>query len=855
MSAQKSRGPGAIGSAIGFLGFSVLAGILVTVMVTPALAVTSMTANNSIGLFDSLPDYVAIGDQPQQNEIIAYNAGVPEVIARVYSQNRVEVKWDEVSQFVKDAAVAGEDVRFYEHGGVDIQGVIRAAIKNSVSGGISSGASTLSMQLVKNLAITQALQAPTIKEQKKGVLAAQKESFDRKLKEMKLAIGLEKRYTKNQILLAYLNIAGFGGNTYGIESAAQRYYGVSAKDLSLSQAASLMAIVQQPTARSLDKVTSYKANQERRDVILKNMFVAKMISKKQLDDALAITVNEKTVKLTPPINGCIAADPYAMQFCDYIVNSVKDLDALGSSPAERAANWKIGGYKIYTTLDLALQHVAQDSVRQYAPNTETRFQFGSSSTTVQVGTGRILTMAQNKVFDNSLAGGGPTTSAINFNTDFDYGGSGGFQVGSTYKIFTLLNWLEQGHGLNEVVNALPRTENQALFVDSCDGIPGDHPYGGPYKFKNDTPETGTRTVMAATAASVNGAYISMALQLDLCDTKKIAERLGVHTAVSKDDPDTTLIDNEIQSNPSSVLGTNDISPLTLAAAYAGVANNGVFCKPIAVDKVVDSHGKELPGQQPDCSMAVDPEVDAAAQYALAGAMNGYVANPRDGVPHIGKTGTTNDSKQTWVVSSSTKVTTVVWVGNIKGTFPIRKVKGGGNIRHLISKTIMLAADKTYGGGSFPSPPQRLLTGAGVAVDDVIGQTPELASSIIIARGLMYADGGPVDSDLPIGEVAKTDPAAGTILARGMTVTGYTSNGAMSSVPDVVTGHPNYGGPGGAKATLNAAGFNNVTQGCAVVPLGDPNIGKVVATDPAPGAIYLRTNAVIVKVGQVAACPP
>jgi membrane peptidoglycan carboxypeptidase len=843
----------------GLLGFSVLAGILVTVMVTPALAVTSMTANSSIGLFDSLPEYETIGDQPQQNQIIANYDGVPTVIATVYSQNRQEVAWDDVVQYVKDAAVAGEDIRFYQHGGVDIQGVIRAAIKNSVSGGISSGASTLSMQLVKNLAIQEALQAPTIKEQNKGVKDAQKTSFDRKLKEMKLAIGLEKRYSKQQILLAYLNIAGFGGNTYGIESAAQRYYGTTAKDLTLEQAASLMAIVQQPTARSLDgdptdKATlkRYKANQERRDVILKNMFVAKMITKAQLDEALAVKVDATTVKLTPPKAGCIAADPYAMQFCDYIVRSVPDLDALGSTPDERKANWKIGGYKIYTSLDLALQHVAQDAVRQYVPNTETRFQFGSSSTTIESGTGRILTMAQNKVFDDSLAGGGITTSAINFNTDFDYGGSGGFQVGSTYKIFTLLNWLDHGHGLNEVVNALPRTENQSSFMDSCDGVPGDHPYGGTYKFKNDTPETGTRTVMAATAASVNGAFVSMALQLDLCDTKNIALRFGVHTAYSKDDPSTKFVENKILSNPSSILGTNDISPLTLAAAYAGVANNGVFCKPIAVDKVVDSHGKELPGQQPDCSMAIDPEVDAAAQWALAGAMNGYAANPRDGTPHIGKTGTTNDSKQTWIVSSSTKVTTVVWVGNITGTFPIRKVKNGGNLRHLISKQIMLAADKRYGGSTFPPPPQRLLTGAGVTVDDVIGQTPELASSIIIGRGLMYADGGPVDSDLPIGEVAKTDPGAGTVLARGMTVTGYTSNGAMSAVPDVVTTHPTYNQ---AKNTLNSAGFMNVTQGCTVVPLGDPTIGKVVASDPVAGSIYLRTKEVKLSVGQVAACPP
>jgi membrane peptidoglycan carboxypeptidase len=217
-------------------GFSVIAGVLVTVMVTPALAVTGITASNGIGIFDSLPEFIEIGDQPQRNEILVTDGVNPDgslhytPIAQVYSQNRQEVGWDGVSQFVKDATIAGEDRRFYDHGGVDLQGTIRAAVGN-VTGGDTSGASTLSMQLVKNIYIQEALQKPTEDEQKAGVEAAQAGTFDRKIKEMKLAIGLEKRYTKDEILLAYLNIAGFDGNNYGIETSAQRYYGVSAADV------------------------------------------------------------------------------------------------------------------------------------------------------------------------------------------------------------------------------------------------------------------------------------------------------------------------------------------------------------------------------------------------------------------------------------------------------------------------------------------------------------------------------------------------------------------------------------------------------------------------------------------------
>lgn len=863
MSAQNPRPNGVFGAIAGMLGFSVLAGVLVTAMVTPALAVTSLTASNTIGLFDSLPEWIEIGDQPQENKIYAVRGDAPELIATVFAQNREEVEWDEVSQTVKDAVVAGEDRRFYEHGGVDVQGLIRAALTNTLAGGVSSGASTLSMQLVKNIFIQEALQLDNEADRKAGIKAAQVTTIDRKLKEMKLAIGLEKKYTKDEILLAYLNIAGFGGNTYGIQAAAQRYYNTTAADLTVAQAASLIAIVQQPTARALDSVEKYPKNQSRRDTIIKNMFAEDMITEAQRDEALATPVDETTVTLKTPINGCIAANAYAKQFCDYVVKSVKDYASLGTTTEQRLANWKLGGYEVYTSLDLDLQQFSQDTVVRYANPLETKLQLGSTSTVIEVGTGRVITMAQNKAFDDSLAGGGLGTTAINFNTDRNYGGSSGFQVGSTYKVFTLLNWLSEGHGVNEVVNVAPRQENQASFTDTCVGPPGTYEYGGPYggvwKFRNFGNEGGNRTVMAATAASINGGYVSMALKLDLCKTKEIAESLGVHTAIESDDPTTAReIENELKSNPASILGTNDIAPLTIAAAYAGIANNGIYCKPRVVDSFTDSKGNVLAGQAQECTQSmVDAEVAAATMYALQGAMNTYGANPRDGQAHFGKTGTTNSAKQTWVVSSSTRMTSVTWVGNITGTYGINKYPNGSNLRHLISKAIMLQVDAKFpGAAAFPAPPTRLLTGTGVTVDDVIGQTPELAASILEARGLVYADGGPVDSDLPAGQIASTDPAAGTVVATGTAVTAFTSNGLMSAVPDVVSAKTDFAT---AKNTLNSfggggsAGFSNVSQYCKVTT--DPLlVDKVIESQPAPGSTYKRTNEVKLGVGSLACTP-
>ncbi len=152
-----------------------------------------------------------------------------EQVATVYDQNRLEVPIDEMSEFVLDATIDGEDHRFYEHGGVDLTSVIRAALDNVAAGGITSGSSTLTMQLVKNINVQQALKEETQADREAAYAEATASTFDRKLAEMKFAIGLEKRYTKQQILVAYLNSVFFADNTYGIEAAAQRYFGVHAE--------------------------------------------------------------------------------------------------------------------------------------------------------------------------------------------------------------------------------------------------------------------------------------------------------------------------------------------------------------------------------------------------------------------------------------------------------------------------------------------------------------------------------------------------------------------------------------------------------------------------------------------------
>src|SRR5664279_4846367 len=478
MSAQKTPRRGVVSALSGLIGFSALSGVLITAMIAPALAVTGITASSTIGIFDGLPDYLEIGQQPERNTVYAKFTGKGNVggyypIATIYDQNRQVVSYDQISQFALDATVAGEDRRFFEHSGVDLTSIVRAAVGNVVASGIQGGASTLTMQLVKNTYISEAESLTNEDERKSAYQDAIRESFDRKLKEMKLAIGLEKRYTKKEILTAYLNIANFGNATYGIQAAAQRYFSVNAKDLTLEQAASLIAIVQEPSVRNLADPENFAANQDRRDVILSAMLQVGSITRDQYDEAVAIPVDEETVVPSAPNNGCTSGYGNAKWFCDYVVKSVGDFEFLGDTAEERQANWKKGGYKVYTTLDLDAQIPAQKATWAYAPPTETSYALGSATSTVEAGTGRVLVMAENKKFDDTANGGGVDTSAVNYNTSYKYGGSSGFQPGSAYKVFTLIEWLNQGNGIKERLLGTARTMDGSQFVDSCNG-----PYGG-----------------------------------------------------------------------------------------------------------------------------------------------------------------------------------------------------------------------------------------------------------------------------------------------------------------------------------------------------------------------------------------
>ncbi|WP_375388572.1 transglycosylase domain-containing protein [uncultured Amnibacterium sp.] len=825
--------PRRTGSALlGILGIAVVSGLMLTAGVAPALALTAAGTGTS-GLFAGLPEDLKIQKFQQKTQIFAKNGKKDVLLASFYNQNREVIGWDDVPATVKNATLAAEDTRYFEHGGVDPMGILRAVVSNVTHGG-GQGASTISQQYVKNVCIQEAELLPT-QPQVEAAYAECTGGIQRKLREARNAIGLEKIYSKKEILLGYLNIAGFGGRIYGIESAAQYYFGTHAKDLSVAQAASLMAIVNNPNYLRIDEKANIPANKLRRDYILDVELKQGWITKAQHDDAIATAIKPK---ITPTTAGCAGAGS-AAYFCSYVVSVVKNDPIFGRTAAERYTKLQSSGWKIYTTLDVGLQKKANVAMADNVPRVSPAgSDLGGAAVSVQVGTGRILSMVQSKRFDETdgkdTKGANYTATSLNWNTDFDYGGSGGFQPGSTYKAFTLIDWLQHGHGLNEIVDGTGKTWPAGSFP-SCEGTSGPFPAG------NDTAnEGGYQTVMQGTALSVNGVFASMASKLNLCDIRTQAQKLLVHRADG----------TPLQVNPSSILGTNEVAPLTMATAYAGIADKGNVCAAVAIDKIVDSSGGDVAIPKAKCEQGISPSIAVATGYALHGVLTGGTASVDRGATGsawgFAKTGTTNDAKSTWVVGGTTKVVTAVWVGNVNAQKTnLRYVYGwsscgkAADARHCVWSDIMAANQAKYPGDtSWPTPESQYLYGQKIAVPDVSGQVYKDAKATLQKAGFQVKKGGSTASDtVPAGSVVSSDPAAQSQVVGGAVITLTISSGpevvqppapATGTVPQV-TGMTTID----AKNTLAASGYASVTVG--QVPNSTGTACTVIGQLPAAGS--------------------
>ncbi len=792
---------------LGILGILVVAGLMLTVGVAPAIALSNDAAAGPFALAADLK----IAKLQQKTQIYAKQNGKDVLLASFYTQNRAVITWDQVPASVKNATLGAEDPRFYDHGGVDPMGILSALVNNVVHGS-NRGASTISQQYVKNVCIQEAELLPT-QTQVDAAYAQCTGGIQRKLKEARNAIALEKQYTKDEILLGYLNIAGFGGRIYGIESAAQYYYGVHAKDLTIAQAASLMAIVNNPNYLRIDEKANLAANRTRRDYVLDTELKYKLISQAEHDAAIKTPI---TPKITPTTTGCAGAGSAAF-FCDYVVNVVKNDPAFGKTVGERYNKLQSAGWRIYTTLDLGLQAKADASMKasvpaKSAPGTD----LGGAAVSVEAGTGRILSMVESKRYDDTVSaatkGADYTATSVNYNTDTAYGGSAGFQPGSTFKIFTLIDWLENGHGLNEIVQGSTRPYPVGTF-------PCANP-DGPWSPGNDTAgEGGYQTVLRGTEGSVNGVFTSMASKLKLCDIMQKSVELGFHRA-----------DNApLEANPPAILGSNanTASPLTMASVYATIANKGIYCSSVAIDRIVSSDGTTVAPPTADCHRALPESIAIAVGYAFHDVLTSGTAysdaGSLGGAWGFAKTGTTDFAHSTWVVGGSTKTVTAAWVGNVSGQANLRLIPGwspsglrAADARHPLWSGIMAANEAKYPGDTtWPAPATQYLTGQEIQVPDVTGATLADAKATLLAAGFQVKTGGSKPSPtVPSGSVVSTNPAAGTSAVAGAMVTLTKSSGAAPvqpttapTAPTTATVPPVTGSPlTQALATLSGAGF-------------------------------------------------
>ena len=402
--------------------------------------------------------------------------------------------------------------------------------------------------------------------------------------------------------------------------------------------------------------------------------------------------------VTEPSTGCQTALANAF-FCDYVTKILQTNATFGADAATRMLNFRRGGYDVYTTLDLDVQSAAVGTMNQQVPKVYGGGDVGAVITSVQVGTGRVLAMTQNKDYsqDPTVQATGANFTGINYATDFAEGGSSGFQPGSTYKVFTLAEWLKKGHSLSERVDSR-RKANWGTFQDSCFGPQN---YNGQnWNPRNDANESGSNySALQATVGSINTGFIGMAKRLDLCGIRQTAEAFGMHRADG----------NPLSQTAASVIGTNEIAPLSMAVAFAGIANKGVTCSPIAIDRIVGPGGLEIPVPPSVCTQSVDSTVAAGMAYAMRRVMTGGTgqqsnANTNPNVPMIGKTGTTDGAKDTWMSGASTKVATVVAVVSLTGALSQRRQFFGrdqiATARHRMWPVVMSAANAKYGGDAF-----------------------------------------------------------------------------------------------------------------------------------------------------------
>lgn len=643
-----------LGSVLLFLGVSILGGVVAAGLFLPGMVAIGGAATKGSELFEENP--AEFRQETLSVPSTFYAADGETELAQFYAENRDPVDIDEISQKMQDAIVAIEDERFYEHEGTDPRALGRAVV-NNLAGNSTQGASTITHQYVS----LELLNADYLGDEDELVTGDTTTVADR-LNEARLAVDIEQEMTKDEILEGYLNLAFFGDRNYGIEAAAQYYWGVPASDLDLQQAATLAGLVQNPNGYNPE--INPESAEHRRNTVLGSMLRNEYITQQEHDQAVE---SDLDLNISPEETGCVAAST-APYFCDYVQRVILSEDAFGQDQEARERLLNRGGLEVTTTLDPDVQDAAEEEVLNAVPNADPSGA-GSALVSVEPGGGQIRAMAQNT---NYTSEEGEGNTELNFSVDAAYGGGSGFQGGSTLKPFVLAAWLEDGNSMTDMVDASKNQWDQGdEWTASCQE-------GGSVQIRdedgwsvNNAIDGMTREMTADFGLywSINTATTAVAEETDLCDITDLLSRVGYTRA----DDGAELS----PADPTFVLGSEEVSPLTQASAFATLANDGEYCSPRALQEVTDSRGKEYEIPEANCEQAIDSDVVAELNETLIPVAEERTAEGDPEYPMAGKTGTDNFESSTWFNGYTTGLSTSAWAGRYTDLQSLRDTTIGG----------------------------------------------------------------------------------------------------------------------------------------------------------------------------------
>ncbi|SFQ04607.1 MULTISPECIES: penicillin-binding protein [Actinomadura] len=737
------------------LGAGVVAGLIVALIALPAVGSAGLTARDAANNFEDMEG--ELKTTPPSEKTVMYDASGKQV-ATFFDKYRESVRLDQVDPIMRKAIIDIEDSRFYEHGALDLKGTIRALASN-VESEQTQGGSTLTQQYVKNLLVDSARTQEEYRE-------ATAPTVGRKLRELRYALDIEQRMTKDQILEGYLNIAYFGAGAYGVQAAAKRYFSVPASKLNLGQAALLAGITQNPAA--FDPIRNPKDARHRRDIVLYRMAQLGHISKAQADEEAAKPIE---LNRTDPVGGCQSSKaPY---FCEYVkydmLNILSDGKYWELEPKQQQAvvnELNRGGYTIRTTLDMDDQRAVDKTLRQTVAPGGNRV---GAEAMVEPGTGKVKAIGLSKRF-----GPGKGRTTINLPADSRHGGGNGVSAGSTFKIFTLAAAIDQGIPVSTTINS-PQTTTiggfqPCRYTGMYQGkkVKNAMIGGGTWTLSNaGDSEKGNFNLKTGTWHSVNTFYAHLEKRVGVCNAVKMAEKFGMKQGNG----------NPLLPIASQVLGVNDIDMVHLAAAYAGFAARGKYCAPISVTEVVDPEGKKLKLPKQDCHQALDEDVADKVNSILQGVLTkGTAAGRGIGRPAAGKTGTCEEFTCAVFAGFTPNLAAATAYWDFRGPWQY-KVYGvyGADIPGGIWQQSMRSALAGEPAPGFRTPSRDF--GDTTRVPEVKGDTIGAATAKLRGADLkVKVAPGSVDSDQPRGTVVSTSPDGGTEVPPGSTVILYVSSG-------------------------------------------------------------------------------